>query len=122
MELREWKKSKCSDNVPKKEGDNYFKNQINILLSQIKINKILKSDIPFVVIQYFSNNTFRPITQNEIIKYISNPKLFPSLTKGANLREEIISALRNAGLDNSEAQKIVVETHGFYFPLKRRIQ
>ena len=95
MELRERKKSKCNDNVPKKEGDNYFKNQINILLSQIKINKILKSDIPFVIIQYFSNNSFRPITQNEIIKHISNPKLFSSLTKGANLREEIISALRN---------------------------
>ena len=101
MELRERKKNKYNDNVnintntPKKEGDNFFINQLNNLLSQIQINKVVKSDIPFFIIQYFSKNNYRPISQSEIIKHISNPKSFPSLTKCANLRDEILSALRN---------------------------
>ena len=112
MELRERKKNKYNDNVntntntPKKEGDNFFINQLNNLLSQIQINKVVKSDIPFFIIQYFSKNNYRPISQSEIIKHISNPKSFPSLTKCANLRDEILSALRNNVIFEKKKVKI----------------
>ena len=95
MELRERKKNKSKEINTKKKDDKYYINQIKNLLNQIKKNNYLDSDISFIIIKYFSEKNFRPLTQNEIIKYISNPILFPSLTKDNNLRDEIISALKN---------------------------
>ena len=109
MELRERRKNKTKDNIPKKEGDIYYTNQINILLKQIKINNYLSSDIPFIIIKYFSEKHFRPLTQNEIIKYISNPLLFPSFTKRNHLHEEIISALKNNVIFELNKKKVKYE-------------
>ena len=90
MELR---KRNCSrDNIL---GKNLFINQVNNLLKNIKIVEYSLSDIPLVIIKYFSEKNFRSLSPNEIIKYITNFILFPSLAKITNIKDEIISALRN---------------------------
>jgi len=109
MEIRERRKNKTKDSIPKKDGDIYYTNQINILLKQIKINNYLSSDIPFFIIKYFSEKNFRALTQNEIIKYISNPLLFPLFAKRNHLHEEIISALRNNVIFELNKKKIKYE-------------
>ena len=109
IKIRERRKNKTKDSIPKKDGDIYYTNQINILLKQIKINNYLSSDIPFFIIKYFSEKNFRALTQNEIIKYISNPLLFPLFAKRNHLHEEIISALRNNVIFELNKKKIKYE-------------
>ena len=107
MELR--KSNRPSDNIPKKKNDKYYMDQIIFLLSQIKIIEYTDSDIPIIIIKYFSIKNFRPLTQNEIIKYVSNASLFPAFSKRPNIRNDIISALNNNNFFISSKKKIKYE-------------
>ena len=107
MELR--KTNKTSDDISKKKNDKYYMDQIIALLNQIKLVDYSDSDIPLIIIKYFSLKNFRPLTQNEIIKYISNPSLFPNFAKKVNLRNDIISALNNNNIFVSSKKKIKYE-------------
>ena len=107
MELR--KTNKTSDDISKKKKDKYYMDQIIALLNQIKIVDYSDSDIPLVIIKYFSLKNFRPLTHNEIIKYISNPSLFPNFTKKVNLRNDVILALNNNNIFISSKKKIKYE-------------
>lgn len=94
MKLR--KRNRSKDNTPKKKKDDkYYINKINHLLNQIKLNDYSVSDIPIAIIQYFTIKNFRPLAQNEIIKYVSNINMLPSFDKSINLHDNIISALKN---------------------------
>ena len=97
MELRERRKNKSRDNISKIKDNKFFIDQIKLLLNQIKINENLNSNISITIIQFFSDKNFIPLTQNEIVKNISNSTLFPSL-KNQNLKKEIISSLKNSTL------------------------
>ena len=107
MELR--KSNRTSDNIPKKKNDKYYMDQIIFLLSQIKIIEYSISDIPLIIIKYFSLKNFRPLTQNEIIKYVSNFSLFPDFSKKPNIRNDIISALNNNNFFIISKKKIKYE-------------
>ena len=76
-------------------GKNVYTTKINILLKNIKIKEYSISDISLIIIKFFSEKNYRSLSQTEIIKYISNSLLFPSLSKISNLKEEILSVLRN---------------------------
>lgn len=94
MKLR--KRNRTKDNTSKKKKDDkYYINKINHLLNQIKLNDYSVSDIPIAIIQYFTIKNFRPLAQNEIIKYVSNINMLPSFDKSINLHDDIISALKN---------------------------
>ena len=107
MELR--KRNKSIESFSKKKDDTYFIDKINILLNKIRIPNYSISDIPFIIISYFSIKGFRPLTQNEIIKYISNPTLFPSFSNYIHLRNEIVSALNNNNMFKTTKKKIKYE-------------
>ena len=107
MELR--KSSRTLDNIPKMKNDKYYMEQIIFLLSQIKIIEYSISDIPLIIIKYFSLKNFRPLTQNEIIKYVSNFSLFPDFSKKPNIRNDIISALNNNNFFIISKKKIKYE-------------
>lgn len=107
MELR--KRNKSIDNISRKKDDKYFIDKINILLSQIRITNYSISDIPLIIISYFSMKGFRSLTQNDIIKYISNPTLFPSFSNYINLHNEILSSLNNNNIFKTTKKKIKYE-------------
>ena len=104
MELR--KRNKSIECILKKKDDKYFIDKINILLNKIRIPNYSISDIPFIIISYFSIKGFSTLTQNDIIKYISNPTLFPSFSNYINLRNEIISVLNNNNIFKTTKKKI----------------
>ena len=104
MELR--KRIKSIDNISVKKDDKYFMDKINILLKKIRITNYSISDIPIIIIGYFSLKGFRSLTQNDIIKYISNPTLFPSFSNYINLHNEIVSALNNNNIFKTTKKKV----------------
>jgi hypothetical protein len=109
MELR--KRNKSKDNIAKKKNDKYYMDRINLLLNKIKIEEYKKADIPIIIMLYLSKKNFKILPQADIIKYISNPNLFPSLTNLINLKDDIMYALKSNDMFeiNKKKVKIVLE-------------
>ena len=107
MELR--KRNKSKDTIfQKKKTWKFYKEQINHLLDTIKIEEYKKADIPFIIMLFFSNRSFKSTPQTDIIKYISNPNLFPSLTNLINLKDDIIYALKTNNMFEINKKKVII--------------
>ena len=85
--------------------------RINLLLNKIKIEEYKKADIPIIIMLYLSKKNFKILPQADIIKYISNPNLFPSLTNLINLKDDIMYALKSNNMFeiNKKKVKIILE-------------
>ena len=71
----EWtKRSKSVDNFLQKKNAKYYKDNINLLLNNIKVEKYTKEDIAFIIIFFLFKSNFKKLTQANIIKYFTNPK------------------------------------------------
>ena len=107
MELR--KRNKSKDTIfQKKKTWKFYKEQINHLLDTIKIEEYKKADIPFIIMLFFSKRSFKSTPQTDIIKYISNPNLFPSLTNLINLKDDIIYALKTNNMFEINKKKVII--------------
>ena len=104
MELR--KRNKSKDNISKKRNDKYYIDRINILLNKINIEEYKKADIPIIIMLYFSKKSYKILPQADIIKYISNPNLFPSLTNLINLKDDIMYALKSNKMFEINKKKV----------------
>ena len=100
------KRSNSADNFLKKKNAKYLKESINYLLNNIKVEKYTKEDIAFIIIHFLSKNNFKKLNQTNIIKYITNPKSFPSLTALINLKVEIKNELKNTELFEIKKNKV----------------
>ena len=84
----------------------YYKDSINLLLNNIKVEKYTKEDIAFIIIFFLSKNNFKKLTQANIIKYITNPKSFPSLTGLMNLKVHMKNGQKNTELFEIKKNKV----------------
>ena len=103
MELR--KRNRSKENISKKAEEKFFIDKIFSLLNQLKVTDYSISDLPLIIINYFSKKGFTPLTINDITKYISNKAVFPSFSKNNNLREDIISELKNNNIFEIKKKK-----------------
>ena len=56
------KRSKSSDNFLHKKNPKYYKDNINLLVNNIKVEKYKKEDIAFIIIFFLSKNNFKKLT------------------------------------------------------------
>ena len=84
----------------------YYKDSINLLLNNIKVEKYTKEDIAFIIIFFLSKNNFKKLTQANIIKYITNPKSFSSLTGLMNLKVHMKNGQKNTELFEIKKNKV----------------
>ena len=87
--------SKSKENCSQFKTYKYYKDRINFLLNEIQIEEYKKEDIPIMIMLFLSKKNFRSSPPKDIIKYISNPDLFPSLTLLINLKDDIMNALKS---------------------------
>ena len=85
-----------------------YKENINILLNKIQKDEYKKGDIPIIIILFFSKKDFRTLNQADIIKYISNPKLFPSLANLMNLEDEIMLEFKKNKLFEINKKEVTI--------------
>ena len=103
----EWtKRSKCADKFLQKKKAKYYKDNINLLLNNMKVEKYTKEDIAFIIIFFLSKNNFKKLTQANTIKYITNPKSVPSLTVLINLKVDIKNEMKNTELFEIKKNKV----------------
>lgn len=106
MELR--KRNKSKDNISQKKTDKFYREKIKHLLNAINIEEYKKADIPFIILLFFSKIGFKSSPQVDIIKYISNPNIFPSLTHLINLKDDIIYALKTNNMFEINKKKVLI--------------
>ena len=104
MEQR--KRNKSVVNFQQEKTQKFYKDNINLLLNKIKVEKCMKEDITFIIILFFSKKNFKKLNPEYIIKSISNPQLFPSLTGLINLKVDIKNELKNTELFEVKKNKV----------------
>ena len=104
--MKQRKRNKSMDKFQRGKDQKYYKDKINLLLNNIKVEKCMKEDIALFIILFFSKKNFKEFNPEYIVKCISNPQLFPSLPGLINLKVDIKNELKNTELFEVKKNKV----------------
>ena len=107
MEMR--KRCQSKDNCSQIKTDKYYKDRINFLLNEIEIKEYKKEDIPIMIILFLSKKNFKASPPEDIIKYICNQDLFPSLSLLINPKDDIMNALKSNKIVKFHKKKVKLD-------------